>query len=128
MSNTFASRAADTLLPPALSSSTGYANKGVTGNNVTQISVTNSAGETALPMAAGKLCYVSVQNVSGGSSAYVAFKLDAGAASITTTTGWEIPAGTTKDFFLDQSICDTIEHITASGTATLKLYVSSLVE
>lgn len=122
----FESKAADSVLPPCLSG-TGYASL-VTGNSVTQISVTNSAGETALPLGAGKKAYISVQNVSGGSSAFIAFKLDAGAASITTTTGWEIPAGTTAHFVLDKDIVDTIEHITSSGTATLKLYVSSRAE
>lgn len=128
MSNTFASRAADTFLPPALSSTTGYASL-VTGNNVTQISVTNSAGETALPFGAKKQGYLTIQNLSSSlAPAFVALKLDAGTASITTTTGWEIPVGQERSWFVDKDICDSIEHITASSTATLKMYVSSLVE
>ena len=127
MSNTFDSRAADTVLPPALSSSTGYATI-VTGNDVTEIAASAVASSTALPLAQGKKGYVSVQNVSGGSSVYVAFKTSSGAATVTTSTGWEIPAGTTKDWVVDSDTCGFIEVITASGTATVKLYVSSVVE
>lgn len=127
MSNTFASRAADTFLPPALSSSEGYAAL-VTGNNVTNVSVTNSAAEVALPFGAGKAGYLTIQNLSTSANpAFVAFKTGTSVAAITTTTGYEIPAGVEKSWFVDKDICDFMEHISA-GTASLKMYVSSLVE
>jgi len=137
MSLTFASKAADTFLPPALSSTLGYtrtktvngvAEQIVAGNNVTQVSVTNSATKTALPFGTGKAGYLTVQNVSTSANpVFVAFTNTAAAAAVTSTTGWEIPAGQERSWFMDSDIVTHIEHISA-GTSTLKLYVSSLVE
>jgi hypothetical protein len=136
---TFATRAADTFLPPALSSTGGYcasvaaagltqAVPGVVGNNVTQLAVTNVAARAALSIGAGKKGYITIQNLStSAGTAFVAFKLGAAAATITTTTGWEIPIGTSVSFYLDSDIVNDIETIGAS-TATLKYYVSSVVE
>lgn len=120
MSNTFATRATDTIWPPALSSTEGF------GNPVTQISVTNSAAETALPTLSGKKQWIlTVQNISTSANpAFVAFKTGSNAATVTSTTGFEIAANSSKDFFINNSLVNYIETISA-GTATLKLYISS---
>ncbi len=134
MSNTFATRAADSFLPPALSATDGYCSTttgpGLTGNNVTQLSATSSAQAAVISMAAGKKGYITVQNsnVAGGASVYVAFKKGTAAASVTSTTGYEIPVGVEKSYFFDTDIVNSLEYITATGTGTLKYFVSSPVE
>lgn len=137
MSNTFASRAADTFYPPALASTAGYAasvtDNGVSrqivpGNNVTQGSATTAAARSAIGLATGKKSYVTFQALSSGQAVYVAFKKGTAAASVTTTTGWEIPAGQEKSFLIDEDIVNDVEYITATGTGTLKWFVSSPVE
>ena len=49
--------------------------------------------------------------------------------SITTATGWEIPSGTSKGFYMSEAVVDDVEAICAPGvTGTLKWYVNSFYE
>ena len=128
----FAVRAADTFLPPALSSSTGYCATTlaipIVGNNVQRAAVTTTVARSAVGIGTGKKGYVTFQVESGGSAVYVAFKKGTAAASATVNTGFEIPAGTSVSFYMDEDIVNDVEFLTSAGTATLKWYVSSPVE
>lgn len=106
---------ADDVRCPALSSSSDF--------KVHQASVTAGAAEAALDLPKGKY-YVTFQAISA--DVYVAFKSGTSVASVTTTTGWRIPAGTEKNFVVESNVYDYFEHI-GSGAGTVKWYVSSTV-
>lgn len=124
---TAANRAADEVLAPTLGAP----------RPVTQLSVSAAAAAAGIAFPAstypspkhppnGKT-FMSFQAVGG--DVYVAFRLSAtpsspGAATITTTTGWVIPAGTVAQFFIDPNELNVIEYI-GTGTATLKYCASS---
>ena len=139
MSNTFAERAANTVLPPALAANVGYARvtgANVLGNNVQQLACTSTAARQNIGMPSStsganvsKKAYVEFQAVSSGGSIFIAFKKGSAAATITTATGWEIPSGTSKGFYMSEAVVDDVEAICAPGvTGTLKWYVNSFYE
>lgn len=59
-----------------------------------------------------------------GGTVYVAFKLGSAAASVTSSTGWPIPDGDERSFWVNLNEVNDIEYITAS-TATLFMFISS---
>lgn len=108
---------ADDIRPPALSSTVSA------DHYVHQASTSTSAAQTALSLPSGHF-YVSFQALTA--DCYIAFTNTAGAASVTTTTGWCVPAGTTFHCVIRSDVYAYVEHI-ASASGTLKWYVSSLV-
>lgn len=56
---------------------------------------------------------------------YVAFKLGASAASVTTTTGFPWAANSEHCYFIDSQESDYIEIITATGSGTVSFHISS---
>lgn len=114
MSGASTERAAATIMPPAL-----------TGNNIVrQMSTSNTAARSAIRATATKAkAYVTFCAVT--TDCFVAFKLGTVAASVTTTTGYLIPAGQERAWWIDPSLVDDVEAITASAAGTLKWYESS---
>ena len=139
MATTFYERAANTILPPSLSGA-GYnsaSGANVIGNSVSLLACTSTSGSASLgvasvtgqPANAGKNCYVTFQALSSGGAIYIVLKKGTAGATLTTTTGWEIPSGGEKHFCFNSAVVDSVEAICASGvTGTLKWYTSSFQE
>lgn len=120
MSDTSAGRAADTILPPTL---TGTLPSGI--NTVpTKATTSSTAGRSALtlPSNNGKV-YVTVAAVT--TDVYIAFKLGTAAASVTTTTGWPVFAGTKESYWINPAEVNDIEYITASAAGAIHFVASS---
>lgn len=105
-------QAADTFRPPELSGN----------HSVRQASTSAAAAEVALGTPTGKY-YVTFQAVT--TDVYVALKLGTSAATVTTTLGVLIPAGQSVSWWVESNRINYLEHITASGSGTLKWWVSS---
>lgn len=90
---------------------------------VRQASVTTSAAEADLQLPKGK-AYITMAAI--GADVFVVFKLGTSAATVTTTTGWKIPSGEERSFFVESNVLSYFEHI-GSGAGTVKWYVSSTI-
>lgn len=115
MSGTSADRAANTIWPPGLPADTVHL--------VHQMSTSSTAARAALATLTKAKAYVTFCAVT--TDCFVAFKLGTAAASVTTTTGYLIPAGQERSWWIDPAVFNDIEAITASAAGTLKWYVSS---
>lgn len=121
MSDTSAGRAADTFLLPTLAAAI---TQGGVNTSVYTLAVSTSAAKLALTLPSDKAkVYVTVTSLTATS--FIALKLGDAAATITTATGFPCPAGTMMSGWVNPSEVDNIEAITATGTATLYVYVSS---
>lgn len=138
MSETDASRAADTNTPPTLASSAQAANIPAAYYQklqVQQLAATTTAARSTLfgqtltavpnqgPAVINGKVYVTFCAVGG--DCYVAFKFGTATATVTTTTGWLIPQGQERSWWFDTQMLNDVEVITSTGTATLKWYISS---
>lgn len=104
---------ADDFKPPMLSSSHD--------SKVRNASVTAAAAEVSLGGVSG-MYYVTMQAITA--DVYVAFKAASSAATVTTSTGWKIPAGTTVNFVVSSDLHGYFEHI-GSTTGSIQWYISS---
>ena len=66
--------------------------------------------------------YVTMQAITA--DVYVAFKAASSAATVTTSTGWKIPTGTTVNFVVSSDLHGYFEHI-GSTTGSIQWYISS---
>lgn len=124
MSNTNATRASDSLLPPVLAGSTAVTTASPAGlyDTVHSATTSTSAASAALGLGTDGKFYVTVQAV--GQDCYIAFKLGASAATVTALTGYLIPAGGTACFWIDILLLNYIETI-ATGSGSIRWYRSS---
>ncbi len=108
---------------PPLANATPY--------EVQQASITGTTSVTSLTtglatadIPTGKV-YITFQvvPVAGGSDVY--FLLGAADATVTTTTGWVIPNGEERSYWVNLTATPSVAGITSTGTATLKWYISS---
>jgi len=119
---TAATKGGDTILPPRLSgkqkvvyftTSNASASKSLFGE-------TAFTGAPAGTTPTGK-CYVSF--VATGETAYIC--LSTGSSTVSATTGWPLAVGAPQGFWIDVSVDTYVSYITASGTGTIRWYVSS---
>ena len=105
---------ADDFKPPMLSTSSD--------SKVRNASVTTSAAEVSLGGVSG-MYYVTMQAITA--DVYVAFKPATNAsATVTTSTGWKIPAGTSVNFVVSSDLHGAFEHI-GSTSGSIQWYISS---
>lgn len=121
MSDTSAARAAETILPPVRQ---GVTLSGSINTTPQYNAATTTAWHSTLTLPTGnKKVYVTVaamdQNV------FVLFKNNTAAATVTSNTGWPIPAGTEKSFWVNPNEISDIEYVAAANTAIVSWYVSS---
>lgn len=121
MSETSASRAADTFFLPTLTPAITQA--GV-DTSVYTLAASASAAKLALTLPTKKnKVYITITAIT--STVYIAMKLGNAAASVTTTTGFPVAVGTVVSGWVNPNEVDNLEAITASGSATVYVYVSS---
>ena len=118
---TAAGRAAETILPPVVGVTTNVSGVNTT---VTSANVTTAAARSALvlPSSNAKV-YVTVAAMT--QNIWVGFKLGTGAATITTSNGWPIPAGTEKSFWVNPNEVNDIEYVSSANTGVISFYTSS---
>lgn len=119
MSQTAADRAAATLLPPTL---TGTNPAGV-DTKVQRLATSNSAARQALGLPSTGKYYITIGCT--GIDAYVAFKKGTAAATVTTTTGYPIPLGQERSFWIIASQVNDLEAITSTGSGFVYWFQSS---
>ncbi len=118
--NNAAGQAFDQSLPPTL---TGTNPSGV-DTKVVHNTTSSTAARAALPVTRGKY-WLTVAAVT--TEVYVAMKLGAAAASVTTTTGFPIPAGQERRWLINASQVNDIEYVTVTSAGIIKWFVSSPV-
>lgn len=126
MSNTNATRASDSLLPPVLTGSTNASGATSVGtyDTVHSAATSTAAARQALGLGSEGKFFVTVQAV--GYDTYIAFKLGTAAATITALTGYLIPAGGSASFWITSSLLNDLETI-ATGVGSVRWYRSSPV-
>ena len=121
MSQTSAGRAADTFFLPTLATTITQA--GI-NTSVYTANTSTTEGRTALTLPSGnKKVYLTV--AARTADAFIALKLGTATASVTTTTGFPIFAGTQVSGWINPNEVNDIEYITAAATGTIHWYVSS---
>lgn len=119
MSQTAATKASDTVLPPILTGT-------ISGVSTvpTRVSTSGTAGRSALTLPSGNnKVYVTVAAVSV--DVWITFKLGTAAASVTTTTGWPVFAGTKEGYWINPNELNDIEYITAGSAGTMHFMANS---
>lgn len=120
MSQTSAARAAETILPPVrVGVTVSGMNTAVNSNNAT-----TTAWRSALTAPTGsKKYYLTVAALT--QNVFVAFKNNTATATVSSTSGWPIPAGTQQSFWINPNEISDMEYVAAANTAVVYWYVSS---
>ncbi len=118
MSDNAAGQAADMFLPPTL---TGTNPSGV-DTKVTRASTSSTAARSALATTRGKY-HLTVAAIT--TDVFVAFKLGTAAASVTTSTGWQIAAGQERSWWINATQVNDIEYVTATAAGAVAWFISS---
>lgn len=122
MSETSASRAHDTVLPPRLSGKQKVQSASTSAVAASQQLF--GTGMTSSPVGIVPSGKVFVSFYADTSEAYIILKTGASAASVTVNTGIPIGAGQQRDVWIDTSVDTYFEHI-AAGAGRIYWYVSS---
>ncbi len=111
-------RVSSQISPPSLPGGLRPVTNSVTGGAAVQVAL---GGPTIAK------CFMTFCAVT--TDVFVAFKKGTSAASVTVNTGYLIPAGQERAWFIDPREVDFVEHITAGVAGRLEWYRSSpLVE
>ncbi len=108
-----AEKAAAAILPPML-----------TGTSIVKnLATSSAAARAAIGAPANGKCYITFAAVT--TDCFVILKLGTAAASVTTTTGYLIPASQERSWWVDPKLVNDVEAITVSATGSLRWFVSS---
>jgi hypothetical protein len=122
MSETSASRANDTVLPPRLSGKQKVQSAATSTSAASQQLF--GTGMTNSPVGVVPSGKVFITFYADTSEAYIILKTGASAATVTVNTGLPIGAGQQRDFWIDTTVDTYFEHI-AAASGRIYWYVSS---